>query len=177
MAYQLHSYLYLPPFPAPSFPVGVSGRLLKAAKRIEFEKRKTATMASLGSTDTKITQGKLGYSLNSHPSYFTTSSCTGRNIPLDMFMLHDHQKHAVVIVYLLNGSTLLGNPSRSFSFGTTFSEPMIIRLHPLISSEVISGHSGNTEKLATHPIEELEKENPIHFIWSDPDLDDFHFRP
>ncbi|XP_022950219.1 uncharacterized protein LOC111453376 [Cucurbita moschata] len=130
MANQFHSfYLYLPPFPAPSFPVGISGRLLKAAKRIEFEKRKTATMASLGSTDTKITQGKLGYSLNSHPSYFTTSSCTGRNIPLDMFMLH-----------------------------------------------VISGHSGNTEKLATHPIEELEKENPIHFIWSDPDLDDFHFR-
>lgn len=59
---------------------------MKAAKRMEFEKRKAATMASLGSTETdKSPKGSLDTpiiplinTLNSHPSYFTTSSCSGR---------------------------------------------------------------------------------------------------
>lgn len=54
---------------------------------------------------------------------------------------------------------LVGGGASCYAFGTTFSEPMKIRLHPLISSDVILGYSGNTEKLATHPVEELEKEN------------------
>lgn len=53
---------------------------------MEFEKRKAATMASLGSTETdKSPKGSLDTpiiplinTLNSHPSYFTTSSCSGR---------------------------------------------------------------------------------------------------
>ncbi|KAL0542912.1 hypothetical protein IC582_017993 [Cucumis melo] len=46
---------------------------------------------------------------------------------------------------------LVGGGASCYAFGTTFSEPMKISLHPLISSEVILGHSENTEK--------LEKEN------------------
>ncbi|KAG2688300.1 hypothetical protein I3760_09G088800 [Carya illinoinensis] len=53
---------------------------------MEFEKRKAATLASLGSTETdKSPKGTLDApiipllnTLNHHPSYFTTSSCSGR---------------------------------------------------------------------------------------------------
>lgn len=53
---------------------------------MEFEKRKAATLASLGSTETdKSPKGTLDAPIiplldviNSHPSYFTTSSCSGR---------------------------------------------------------------------------------------------------
>lgn len=52
----------------------------------EFETRKAATLASLGSTETdKSPKGTLDTpivplldALNSHPCYFTTSSCSGR---------------------------------------------------------------------------------------------------
>jgi tRNA wybutosine-synthesizing protein 3 len=53
---------------------------------MEFEKRKAATLASLGSVDAdKSPEGTLDApiipllnTLNHHPSYFTTSSCSGR---------------------------------------------------------------------------------------------------
>jgi tRNA wybutosine-synthesizing protein 3 len=53
---------------------------------MEFEKRKAATLASLGSADAdKSPKGTLDApiiplinTLNHHPSYFTTSSCSGR---------------------------------------------------------------------------------------------------
>lgn len=53
---------------------------------MEFDKRKAATLASLGSTETdKSPKGTLDAPIiplldviNGHPSYFTTSSCSGR---------------------------------------------------------------------------------------------------
>lgn len=53
---------------------------------MEFEKRKAATLSSLGSTETdKSPKGTIDApiipllnTLNYHPSYFTTSSCSGR---------------------------------------------------------------------------------------------------
>ncbi|XP_022926928.1 tRNA wybutosine-synthesizing protein 2/3/4 [Cucurbita moschata] len=54
---------------------------------------------------------------------------------------------------------LVGGGASCYAFGTNFSEPVKIRLRPLISSEVILGHPRNTENLVTRPIEELEKES------------------
>lgn len=84
--FNLHRPPFSPVVETSSFPVEILGRLLKAAERMEFEKRKAATMASLGSTETdKSPKGSLDTpiiplinTLNRHPSYFTTSSCSGR---------------------------------------------------------------------------------------------------
>lgn len=54
---------------------------------------------------------------------------------------------------------LIGGGASCYAFGTMFSEPMKIRLHPLMSSEVILGHPETIEKVANHLIEELEQKN------------------
>lgn len=59
---------------------------------------------------------------------------------------------------------LIGGGAACYAFGTTFSEPMKIKLHPLISSEVILRHPGNIGKLATHPIVESEENRDPEYL-------------